>query len=53
MPGLTLEQAYEAAYLWLFHVDLPPTEVIEKPPEMVEMYSESLVSWVRAGREVL
>lgn len=52
MPELTLEQAYEAAYLWLFHVDQPPTEVIEKPPEMVEMYSENLVSWVRAGHEV-
>ena len=52
MPELTLEQAYEASYLWLFHIDQPPTEVIEKPPEMVEMYSENLVSWVRAGREV-
>lgn len=52
MPELTLEQAYEAAYLWLFHIDQPPTEVIEKPPEMVEMYSEDLVSWVRAGHEV-
>ncbi len=52
MPELTLEQAYEASYLWLFHIDQPPTEVIEKPPEMVEMYSEDLVSWVRAGQEV-
>ncbi|GMQ84712.1 MAG: hypothetical protein BMS9Abin07_0276 [Acidimicrobiia bacterium] len=52
MPELTLEQAYEATYLWLFHVDQPPTEVVEKPPEMVEMYSEKLLSWVRAGRKV-
>lgn len=52
MPELTLEQAYEASYLWLFHIDQPPTEVIEKPPEMVEMYSEDLVSWVRAGQEI-
>ena len=49
---LTLEQAYEAAYLWLFHIDQPPTEVIEKPPEMVEMYSDELISWVRASKEV-
>ena len=49
---LTLEQAYEAAYLWLFHVDQPPTEVVEKPPEMVELYSKELISWVRASKEV-
>lgn len=49
---LTLEQAYEAAYLWLFHIDQPPTEVVENPPEMVELYSEELISWVRATAEV-
>jgi predicted nucleic-acid-binding Zn-ribbon protein len=49
---LNLDQAYEAAYLWLFHVGQPPTEVVEKPPEMVELYSEKLVSWVRATAEV-
>jgi len=49
---LNLEQAYEAAYLWLFHIDQAPTNVVEKPPEMVELYSEELVIWVRAGAEV-
>jgi hypothetical protein len=49
---LTLEQAYEAAYLWLFHIDQPPTEVVENPPEMVELYSAELLSWVRASAEV-
>ena len=47
-----MEQAYEAAYLWLFHIDQAPTEVAEKPPEMVELYSTELISWVRAGVEV-
>lgn len=49
---LTLEQAYEAAYLWLFHIDQAPIQVVEMPPEMVELYSEELVTWVRAGVEV-
>jgi len=49
---LTLEQAYEAAYLWLFHIDQAPTEVVEKPPEMVELYSEDLISWVRVSKQV-
>ncbi len=49
---LSLEQAYEAAYLWLFHIDQAPTEVVEKPPEMVELYTEHLVAWVRASSEV-
>lgn len=49
---LNLEQSYEAAYLWLFHIDQAPTNVVEKPPEMVELYSEELVTWVRAGVEV-
>lgn len=49
---LNLEQSYEAAYLWLFHIDQAPTDVVEKPPEMVELYSKELVTWVRAGVEV-
>ena len=49
---LTLEQAYEAVYLWLFHIDQAPNRVLEKPPEMVELFSEGLVSWVRVGAEV-
>ena len=52
LSKLTLEQAYEAAYLWLFHIDQAPTEVVENPPEMVELYSAELVSWVRANKEV-
>jgi predicted RNA-binding Zn-ribbon protein involved in translation (DUF1610 family) len=50
--NLTLEQSYEAAYLWLFHIDQAPTEVVENPPEQVELYSEELICWVRATREV-
>jgi hypothetical protein len=49
---LTLEQAYEASYLWLFHIDQAPNRVDEQPPEMVELISEELVTWVRAGTEV-
>lgn len=49
---LTLEQAYEASYLWLFHIDQAPNQVDEQPPEMVELISDELVTWVRAGVEV-
>lgn len=49
---LTLEQAYEAAYLWLFHIDQAPHGVDEQPPEMVELVSDEILTWVRAGGEV-
>ncbi len=52
LPRLTLEQAYEATYLWLFHIDQAPHEVVENPPEQVELYSDELMSWVRASSEV-
>lgn len=49
---LTLEQAYEASYLWLFHIDQAPTQVDEQPPEMVQLLSDEILTWVRAGPEV-
>jgi len=44
---LTLDQAYQAAYLWMFHIGEPPTEIIEKGSHAVELRSTSLAAFVR------
>ena len=47
VPTLTLDQAYQAAYLWLFHVEEPPTEISERGPQSVELRSEGVAAFVR------
>ncbi|MCL1692172.1 MAG: hypothetical protein M3096_00670, partial [Actinomycetia bacterium] len=48
-PGspLTLDQAYQAAYLWMFHVGEPPTEIVERGSHAVELRSTELAAFVR------
>lgn len=44
---LTLDQAYQAAYLWMFHVGEPPTEIAERGAQSVELRSERITAFVR------
>ncbi len=44
---LTLDQAYQAAYLWMFHIGEPPTEIAERGSQSVELRSEGVVAFVR------
>jgi hypothetical protein len=44
---LTLDQAYQAAYLWMFHVGEPPVEIAERGTQSVELRSEGLAAFVR------
>jgi DNA-directed RNA polymerase subunit RPC12/RpoP len=44
---LTLDQAYQAAYLWMFHVGEPPTEIAERGAQSVELRSERIAAFVR------
>jgi hypothetical protein len=48
-PGsnLTLDQAYQAAYLWMFHIGEPPTDITERGAQAVELRSTGLTSFVR------
>jgi DNA-directed RNA polymerase subunit RPC12/RpoP len=48
-PGstLTLDQAYQAAYLWMFHIGEPPTDIAERGPQAVELRSTGITSFVR------
>lgn len=48
-PGstLTLDQAYQAAYVWMFHVGEPPSEISERGPQAVELRSSGMASFVR------
>ena len=48
-PGstLTLDQAYQAVYLWMFHVGEPPTDITERGAQAVELRSTGLSSFVR------
>lgn len=48
-PGspLTIDQAYQAAYLWMFHVGEPPTEIVERGSQAVELRSAGLSAFVR------
>jgi hypothetical protein len=45
--GLTLDQAYQAAYLWMFHAGEPPKEISERGPQAVELRSERMAAFVR------
>jgi hypothetical protein len=47
VPTLTLDQAYQAAYLWMFHVGEPPVEVAERGAQSVELRSEGMAAFVR------
>ena len=44
---LTLDQAYEAAYVWMFHVGEPPVDIAERGTQSVELRSERMVAFVR------
>ena len=44
---LTLDQAYQAAYLWMFHVGEPPIEIAERGAQSVELRSEGMAAFVR------
>ena len=44
---LTLDQAYQAAYLWMFHAGQPPVEIAERGTQSVELRSEGTVAFVR------
>ena len=46
-PSLTLDQAYQAAYLWMFHIGEPPTDISEKGSHAVELHSADLAAFVR------
>jgi DNA-directed RNA polymerase subunit RPC12/RpoP len=44
---LTLDQAYQAAYLWMFHVGEPPVDITERRAQSVELRSEGMAAFVR------
>lgn len=44
---LTLDQAYQAAYLWMFHIGEPPSEITERGSQAVELRSQALAAFVR------
>lgn len=46
-PSLTLDQAYQAAYLWMFHVGEPPADIVERGSHAVELRSTGLEAFVR------
>lgn len=54
-PGstLTLDQAYQAAYLWMFHVGEPPSEIAERGSQAVELRSKALAAFVRVPTKPL
>lgn len=47
VPPLTLDQAYQAAYLWMFHAGEPPVEIAERGTQSVELRSEGMAAFVR------
>jgi hypothetical protein len=49
-PQLTLDQAYEAAFFWLGHIDQPPAAISEPTDGVIEMKSNRLLARVRWGR---
>ena len=50
---LTLDQAHEAASLWMSHVGEPPSEIVEKGPHAVELRSARLNGFVRVPDQPL
>jgi len=49
-PELTLDQAYQAAFLWLDHLDQAPTSISEPADGLVELRSDAIVARVRFSR---
>lgn len=49
-PQLTLDQAYQAAYLWLDRIDQPPATISEPTDGVIEMRSERLLARIRWSR---
>lgn len=52
-PTLTLDQAYQAAYLWMFHIGEPPTEIVERGSHAAELRSANLIAFVRVPDQPL
>jgi DNA-directed RNA polymerase subunit RPC12/RpoP len=49
-PQLTLDQAYQAAFLWLDHIGQPPTSISEPANGVIELRSDELVGRLRWSR---
>lgn len=49
-PQLTLDQAYQAAFLWLDHIDQPPAAISEPTDGVIEMKSDRLLTRIRWSR---
>jgi len=49
-PQLTLDQAYQAAFLWLDHVDGAPTSITEPTDGVIELRTDSITARVRWDR---
>lgn len=49
-PQLTLDQAYEAAFFWLGHIDQAPAAISEPTDGVIQMKSNRLLARVRWGR---
>ncbi len=49
-PQLTLDQAYQAAFLWLDHVDEAPTSISEPTDGVIELRTASITARVRWDR---
>jgi len=47
VPPLTLDQAYQAVYLWMFHAGEPPVEIAERGAQSVELRSDGMAAFVR------
>ena len=49
-PQLTLDEAYQAAYLWLDFIGEPPTKISEPADGLVELESDLMLARVRWSR---
>lgn len=49
-PQLTLDQAYQAAFLWLDHIGQTPTSISEPADGVIELRSDELVGRLRWSR---
>ena len=49
-PQLTLDQAYQAAFIWLDHIGQTPTSISEPADGVIELRSDELVGRLRWSR---
>lgn len=50
-PQLTLDQAYQAAFLWLDHIGQAPTSISEPADGVIELRSDELIGRLRWSRK--